>query len=242
MAEEVSAIEPKTDSLEIKASLSGSFDEILSRLSSLQLFSIDKSQTGLRLLRVESRDIQKRPFLFLIMNLQKDRVSIDYTIALDSSPKLRKLFVLKVLLNVLSLISDLYTVDSTELFQYLDSAIDDVINSISQGYSTLFNKYDSLFNEDREIRRLNIELAASNKNLTVQAAQLSEENKQFKDRLTALESYSDNALMVMIQDWLESHDDTIDVNEFAKNYKMTPTRVEQMLNRMVSLGYIELTG
>ncbi len=242
MAEEVVAIEPKTDGLEIKAKLIGSFDEIYKRFSSLQLFSISRTQTGLKLLRVESRDIQKRPFIFMIIDLGSEKVAVDYTIALDASPKLRRLFVLKTLLSVLSLASDVYVVDNTELFQFLDSSIDDVLNSISQSYSSLFNNYDSLFNEYRETKRLNIELTASNKNLTVQAMQLSDENKTVADRIKVLEAYSDAALMVMVQDWLESHDATIDINEFAKNYKMTPTRVEQILNKMVSLGYIELKG
>jgi hypothetical protein len=242
LAEEVVAIEPKTDSLELNAKLSGSFDEIAKRFASLQLFSLAKSSSGIKLLRVESRDIQKKPFLFLIINLQSDKVTVDYTIALDASPKLRRLYVLKTLLSVLSLTSDIYRIDDTELFQYLDSAIDDVLNSISQNYSALFNNYDSLFNEFREIKRLNIELGASNKNLTVQALQLSDENKQFSEQLKQLQGYSDAALMVMVEDWLQAHDATIDINEFAKNYKMTPTRVEQILNKMVTLGYIELRG
>lgn len=242
LADEVVVIEPKTDGLEIKAKLSGDFDAIYKRLSTLQLFAVSKQQSGIKLLRVESRDMQKRPFLFLIIELRSDKIVIDYTMAPDSSPKLRKMFVLKTALSVLSLITDLYAVDDTEFFQYLDSAIDDVLGSITQSYSSLFNNYDSLFNEYREIKRLNIELEASNKNLTVQATQLTEENRQFKERVATLESYSDSALMVMVQEWLESHDNTIDINEFAKTYKITPTRVEQILNRMVSLGNIELKG
>lgn len=242
MVGEVAPIEPKTDGLEIKAKLLGSFDEIYKRLSNLQLFSISQSSNGIKLLRVDSRDIQKRPFLFLIVEMYKDKITANYTIALDSSPKIRKLYVLKTILGILSLITDLYETDNTELFQYLDSGVDDVLGSISQSYSTLFNNYDSLFNEYKEIKRLNIELEASNKNLTVQAGQLTEEDKILKEKLSSLEAYSDESLMVMVQEWLESHDDTIDINEFAKNFKMTPTRVEQMLNKMVSLGYIELKG
>ena len=113
---------------------------------------------------------------------------------------------------------------------------------MSQSYSTLFNNYDSLFNEYRELKRLNIELTASNKNLSVQASQVSEENTKLKQRLGELESYSDESLMVMVQEWLESHDSTIDVNEFGSTYKIIPPRVEQILNKMVSLGYIELKG
>jgi hypothetical protein len=240
--DEAVIIEPKTDGFEIKAKLMGSFDEISKRFSTLQLFSVNKTQDGIKLLRVESRDIQKKPFVFLIVDMRKEKLVVYYTIALDASPKLRRLYVLKTVLSILSLVSDVYAVENSELFQYLDSAIDDVLNSITQSYSSLFNNYDSLFNEYKELKRLSIELEASNKNLTVQALQLSDENKRIKAELDSLQAYSDNALMVMVQEWLESHDDTIDINQFAKDYKLSPTRVEQILNKMVSQGYIELKG
>lgn len=242
MPDEAIAIEPKTDSLEISAKLTGSLEEMYKRLSTLQLFIVEKPQESLKVLRVESRDIQKRPFLFFIIELGKDKATINYTIGPDSSPKLRRVYVLKMLLSVLSLVTDLYTVDNTALFQLLDSSIDEVLNSITQGYSTLFNNYDSLSNEYRELKRLNIELEASNKSLAVEALQLNDENKSMAERLKVLEAYSDNSLMVMVQDWLDAHDGSIDVNEFAKNYKIIPTRVEQILNKMVTLGYIELKG
>ncbi len=242
MVEEVVAIEPKTDTIEVKARASGNIEEMQKRLSKLQLFSISRYSSGIKLLRVESRDMQKRPFLFMIIDLGQDRLRVDYTMAPDSSPKLRRLSVLKTAIGVLSLVSDIYGVDSTEIFQHLDSAIDEVLGSITQSYSTLFNNYDSIFNEYKEMKRLNIELESSNKNLTVTAMQLSDENKDLKSHLKDLEKYSENSLMVMLQDWIESHDGTIDVNEFSKNYRMSPTRTEQVLNRMVSLGYIELRG
>lgn len=240
MPADVAPIEPNTDVLEVKAKLLGSFDAVMSRLSSLELYSIKETDSGVSLLRVESRDIQKRPFIFMLITLGKESTRVEYTIAPDSSPKLRRLSVIKMLLSTLSLISDIYSVDDRELFQHTDSAIDNVLDSLSQSYSTLFNSYDSLFNEYREIKRLNIELSASNKNLAVQASQISDENKRLQTRLKELETYSDDALMAMIEDWIESHGDTIDINEFATNYKTVPSRAEQILNKMVSMGYIEI--
>ena len=69
--------------------------------------------------------------------------------------------------------------------------------------------------------------------------QLKKENEQLKGRLKELENYSDDSLMVIVQEWIESHDNTIDINEFAKNYKIIQSRVEQILNKMVTSGYIE---
>lgn len=240
MPAESAQIEPKTNSLEVKAKLVGSFADIASRLSSLQMFEITSGVDKVSLLRVESRDIQKRPFLFVLITLGKESVRVDYTVAPDTSPKMRGLSVIKDVLGVLSLVSDIYSADDRELFQHVDSSISEVLESLSQSYSTLFNSYDSLSNEYREIKRLNIELTASNKNLSVQASQLSDENKRLGGRLKELETYSDSALMAMIEDWIEAHGNTIDINEFANNYKLVPTRAEQMLDKMVALGYIEV--
>ena len=58
-------------------------------------------------------------------------------------------------LGVLSLITDLYYADPAGLYQYVDSTIDDVLASLSQNYSALFNNYDSHFRSkpiERKIR------------------------------------------------------------------------------------------
>ncbi len=60
--------------------------------------------------------------------------------------------------------------------------------------------------------------------------------------MKALETYSDESLMVMIEDWIDAHNNTIDIDEFSKAYKIPQPRVEQILNRMVTMGYIELKG
>ena len=147
-----------------------------------------------------------------------------------------------MLLNVLSLISDQYTVENKELFQYIDSSLDSGLGSIEQNYSALFNRYDYLFNEYRGIKKMNVELIAANRTMTFQTEQLTKEKESLQSRLQELEKYSDEAMMGMVQDWLESHDSTIDINEFATLYKVSPTRIEQILNRMVSLGYIDVKG
>ncbi len=242
MAEAIVEIEPNVESIRVKGSLLGSFDVMATRLSALQMFTIKAATNSLTVVRVESRNIQKKPFLFMVFSFARDGIDVNYSIGPDSSPKIRRLYVLKNLVAMLSLITDVYEADSTDLLQSLDSAIDDVLGSLSQNYSTLFNNYDSLFNKYRELKRLNIELTRSNKNLSVQASMLANENNDIKEQLKKLETYSDDSMMSMIEEWIETHDGTIDINEFSNTYKITPPRVEQMLNKMVSLGYIELKG
>ena len=242
LAEETPVIEPKIEEFSINGTLSGNLQDVNERLSKLPIFELKLNQDNVSIVRVESRDLQKRPFIFMLFEIKKDSIAIQYTVAPDTSDKIRRLNVISTLFNILSLIADIYTVDSREIFQYADSAIDNVLNSITQSYSTLFNKYDSMFNEYRSMKRVNLELAAANRTLTVQASQLNKDNELLKGRLEQLEKYSDEALMAMLQEWIESHDSTIDIDEFAKLYKLTPTRIEQVLNKMVSLGYIEMKG
>ena len=242
MAEETAFVEPKTEEIEVKARLLGSFDEIVKRISGIETLEHEKVDSMLRIVRVENRDIQKRPFLFVMMELGADQLRICYTVATDSSPKLRRMVALKESLSVLSLLTDIYSVDNSEMFQCIDSAIDELSGSISQSYSSLFNNYDAIFNEYKELRKINVELTSANKNLSVQASQLSEENKALTARVKELEGYSDESLMVMTEEWLEAHNSEIDVGEFSKVYKISQTRTEGILNKMVSLGYIELKG
>lgn len=244
MAEEQKAgfVDPDIEELKFSARLTGSIGDISKRLSSLELFYLGEQPEGVVLLRIESRDIQKRPFLFFIITLGSSSATVQYSIAHDTSAKMRRLYVLKSTLNILSLVSDIYTVDNSDLFQHVDSAIDDVISSMPQSYSALYNAYDSLYNEYKELRRLNIELTSSNKNLTVQAMQLSGESRDMQQKLKALQIYSDEALMARVQDWIEAHDSTIDIDEFSKASGVAPPRVEQILNTMISRGFIEVKG
>ncbi len=235
-------IEPTVENLVIKGTLLGNFDIMAGRLSTLQMFFLRATINDLTIIRVESRNIQRKPYLFMIFRFTKDSINIDYSIGFDSSPKLRRLYVLKNLIAILSLITDAYEADNADLLQHLDSSIDDVLGGMSQQYSTIFNQYDSLLNRYRELKRLNIELANSNKNMSVQASLLKGENDDLKARLKQLETYSDESLMALVQEWIESHGGVIDINEFASNYKIIPPRVEQVLNKMVSLGYIEIKG
>lgn len=235
-------LEPEMETIVIKGTLNSTFSAMQNRLSTLQMYGVKIDGDNLIVARVESRNIQKEPFLFMIFTFSKNSVSLTYSFGFDTSQKLRRLSVFRHFLAVLSLISDLYTVDNTELFQHLDTIIDEALSGLSQDYSTLFNNYDSLFNKYRELKRLNIELANSNRELAVQASALSKENEELKNQLKELQTYSDESLMSMVEDWVDAHGGIIDINEFANSYKLAPPRVEQILNKMITLGYIELKG
>ncbi len=238
MAEETPSI--KVEEFAITGSITGKLEDILSKISNSPFFSAKIENNELLVTKIESRDINKKPFLFYILAIKEEGMTVTYSIAPDTSEKLRKLTVIKNVAAILSMINENFHVDETKFFQYIDSAIEDVLNSLSQSYSVLFNRYDALVSEYRELKRQNLELIASNRNLTIEAAQLKDENSKLSEELKALQTFSDESLMAMVEDWIIAHNSTIDIDEFAKTYKIPSPRVEQILNKMVSQGYLEL--
>lgn len=234
------ASQPRIEEFTIEAKLNGSMSDLGKRLGKLPFYQVRTGDDEIDLVKVESRSINKRPFLFHIVKLRADQIEITYSLIPDSSSNLRKAEVLKSVASILSMVADSYTMNSAKFLQYVDSVLEGLISGLSQNYTTLYNRYDSLLTEYREIKRLNIELAASNRNLTIQSAQLTEDNKVLSEQLSALQKFSDASLMAMVEEWISTHGSSIDINEFAKTNSISPTRVEQILDKMVSQGYLEI--
>jgi Fic family protein len=59
-------------------------------------------------------------------------------------------------------------------------------------------------------------------------------------RVREAETYSDEVLMGKIQQWLKEHKNEINIFEFSKIFRVSETRVEQILNKMVNEGVLEV--
>jgi hypothetical protein len=231
---------PKVEEIVFDGKLVGSLADVKTKISQIPFYSVWLTEGEFYAVRVESRNISRKPYLFYMIKVKKDAISMLYSIPQDTSDRLRRAFVMKELLAVLSIISEMYKVDETKFFQYVDSVIDSMLGSMTETYSSLFNKYDSLLNEYREVKKLDLDYANANRNLTIQTSQLNEDNKNLREELTALQKYSDESLIALVTDWIEVHSGTIDVDEFGKTYGLNAPRIEQILNKMVALGYIEV--
>lgn len=239
----VQSAAPNVEEFEIDGKLlSGDLGTIKPIIKSLPFYLMDSNADVLSLIMVESRSITKRPYLFHIIKIAPDKVSVVYSYIPDTSVSLRRVDIIKKLSEIMVLISGQYTLNQSKLMQYLDSSLSSLISGLSQNYTSLYNKYDSLLSEYREVKRLSLELSASNRNLTIQSSQISEENKNLSMQLAALQKFSDESLMVLVEEWLAVHGGSIDMMEFSKAHNVPSTRVEQILDKMVSLGYIEIKG
>ncbi len=240
MPDEPAELVPRVEEIAFSGQLIGTLEEVKKKVSAMPFYAVKMDTGELTVVRVESRNIHKKPYLFYIVAFKSDGIKVTYSIAPDTSDKMRRAYVLKSVAGILAIVSESFRIDEEKFYQYIDSVIDNVLTSLSQNANQLYNKYDALLNDYRELKRLALELSAANRNLTIQTAQLSEQNKAIDSQLKTLQTYSDDSLMAMIEDWVEVHNNAIDINEFAQAYKIPPPRVEQVLDKMVSMGYVEV--
>jgi len=233
---------PRVEGFKLFAKRTKSPDEVIDRLATLSFIEIAKEADYIAVLNVESRDIHRNPYLFSTIYLKPDVIEIVYTIIPGMSPRKRKIDVYRHVLNILTLIHDAYEVDTKYLYQTLESALKDITEFASSDYNEIFAKYDVLQRDYLEAKKRIEQLESSNSKMSKELIELRSKNDELLLRVKQLETYSDEALMARIQDWLDVHRNEINITEFAKQYGVLESRVEEVLNKMVIQGYLELRG
>jgi len=230
---------PVVYSFFIHAKILTSINDISLKLKTLNFLGVSQKDDSLTVYNIETRDLKKEPYLFYIFEFKKDSIEINYSVIPDVSPKQRKLVVAKALLDILVLLKDDIEVDPPEFYSFLSSSIQDFLSAVPQNYETLFGKYDSLLESYKDLQKNLFSLQNSNKALSLKVTELLEKNAELEARIKKLETLSDEVLMLKVQDWLQTHNGTINIGEFSALYKVPESRVEEILNKMISLGYIQ---
>ncbi|MBI5159368.1 hypothetical protein HY992_04570 [Candidatus Micrarchaeota archaeon] len=239
MVEEVvESKDPKVDGFRVRALRRKSLDDVVRVLSPLEFLEVVGEGDVLVLINVESRDIQRNPYLFSLVYLKPDRIEVKYTITPSMSPSKRRIDVFRFFLNLLTLLGDVYDVDSRELYQLLDGGLKGLTEFASSSYEDVFAKYDHLKADSEMLKKKIDMLSSSNDRLGKDNMDLKNKNDELVLRVKDLETYSDELLEVKIQDWIEEHENSINLSEFCKVYKVNAARVEQLLNKMVMDGVL----
>lgn len=236
----VPAAAPKVDGFKIKAKLKGSLKDAAELLRTISFLEVAAEKDAVNAVYVESRDIKKNPYLFSILKIKKSELEVLYTIPPEIAPRKRKLDVIRYLLNILSLVEDVYSVDTKVVYQLLETAVKDLLDSVTMDYSKLYTTYDSLKKETDDLKKKVERLESQNEALMTQNYELKSSNDEMSLRIKELEGMSDDILKGKLQEWVLEHDGEINILEFTKIHKVAESRVERMLNRLVAEGYLEV--
>ena len=217
-------------------------DALSAKFAELSFLQMSTDKDTLCAMNVESRDLKKDPALFSIIYFKPDSIEVLYTCLANMSPKKRRIDVLRHFLNMLTISEDCYRIDMKQLYQLLESAISYMTEYVTADYDRLFSLYDNLKTESSSLQKKVAELSTSNAALSKENYELKSKNDELTIKLKSLETYSDAVLSLKIQEWLSEHKGEINISDFSKVYNVPETRVEQMLNKLVTEGYLETKG
>ncbi len=236
--ETIESREPKVDGFRVRARRLKPIDEVIGLLSPLEFLEVVAEGDTLVLINVESRDIQRNPYLFSLTYLKPDRIEVKYTTTPTISPSKRRVDVFRFFLNLLTLLGESYEADARELYQLVDGGLKGLTDFASSNYEEIFAKYDHAKMEIDTLAKRVESLSSSNDRLGKDNMMLKNKNDELVLRVKELETLSDELLELKIQDWVEEHENSINLSEFCKVYKVNESRVEQMLNKMVMEGLL----
>ncbi len=234
------ASEPIGASFKFGAKLKVSKSELMERVRAISDVEVTELKDKIALVRVESRDIDGLPYLFTIIYLGKDNIEVMYSVTPELSMRKRRLELLRYVANVLTLLKDAYEIDIASFMQILDVFLSEIQEFATSDYETLYRKYDLALSKLEDAKKRIERLEESNDKISRKLIELKDERDELKLRVSELEKYSDDALMLKIQEWLKEHGNEISISNFCKLYKVRESRVEQILNRMVREGYLEV--
>ena len=232
--------QPRADGFLVKAELLEDMREVASKLASVRFLTVIPQGDYLAVLNVESRDIQKNPYLFSVMYIRRNEIEVMYTFTPGMSPKKRRIDVIRFFLNMATLLQGAYRVDYPQTYQLIEETLKEVSDYISSSYDEVYAKYDALMNENKVIGKRLTDLRVTNDKLGKENIELKSKNDELSVRLRDAETLSDEVLMMRIQQWLKEHKNEMNIFEFSKIAKVSEARVEQILNKMVNEGFLEV--
>jgi hypothetical protein len=230
---------PRVDGFKITAKLKAAQKEVITALSSVSFLQCVQDKGGVSALYVESRDIDKKPYLFSIFKFMPEGIEVTYTIVPNTAPRKRKLDTVRILLNLLTYLDNAYDIGTREVFQLVDAAMKDMNEFVSMDYSKLYVAYDMAKKDLDDLTRRTRREVGEIETLRRENYELKTKNDEMTFKLRQLESMSDATLKEKVQTWVSEHSGEINISEFSKFYNIQESRVEDMLNSLVKEGYLQ---
>lgn len=240
MAEQKKTLElPKVDGFKIFVKLKGALKDVEAKLKTISFLEVVGEKDCVNAAYVESRDIEKNPYVFALFRFRPDSAEVLYTISPSTPPKKRKMEMVRYFLNLLTSLSSTYAVDPSAIYQLLDAALKEMNDFVTLDYNKLYTAYD---HAKKDYEDLSVKLKRVKQEIETlerENYELKTKNDEMLVRVKQLEVLSDDTLKEKIQEWLFEHSGEINVAEFSKMYGVPETRVEEILNALMKEGYIQ---
>lgn len=216
------------------------FTTVYRKLGSIPMCSVQKMDSKVVLLNVSNRDINKRPTVFTLIEFGKNEVIVNYAYSAGMSPKKRFFEAMSFFLSIMTTLKEDYATEIADLYQIVARITDELEDYGSIQYEVLYSMYDNLNNEFIRMQAELKQLKESNEQLSIENYKQKTKINELRLLLEKYQSLSDDVLKAKVQQWIVEHNGEIDVVEFSKVFNVYEGRVEQMLNQLISEGFLEV--
>lgn len=231
---------PKVDGFKLEGRMTGRPDEIANALRGVSFLKVAKEKSAVSAANVESRDINKNPYVFSVIRFDKEGIEVLYTVPPSVSPTRRRIDIMRHLLNTLTLVSDYYETDPKLILQLLEQVVREIEDYATNDYKQLYATYDSMRREVESLRRNYSIMKKQVSSLSRENYDLKNENDELKLKIEGLQGMSDGVLKAKIQEWVIDHGGQMNVPEFSRVFRVPEARVEQVLDELVKGGFLEV--
>ncbi len=228
---------PQLICVKFKISLRGSAKLWASNLSDIGFSSIDISKSSLSLKKIFSKDLSSNPTDFISLTLQKNLITISYTLSKKQSPTSRQIEATQIALLTLG------TLGCVKLDSDFCTHISSILDSCSKSISTT---QSSLEFENSQLRSKLSQLHATINSLGEQCEKNVRTINGLETKLAStskdiekLNSLSNDSVDDLVLEWLSLHNGQIQIGEFCSQFSINPVRAEQSLERLCKLSLIK---
>jgi len=185
---------------------------------------------------VETRDINKNPYLYAIYKFEPEGIRVEYTITPESNPQQRNIDVCANLLSMLSLEGESYGLELGPFYTFMQKALKDAGKNATTTYQQLLNRFNSLEKENRDVSDKFKKMKTSHDELNTSFLELEKRLQVMKDRVQQLEAMTDSELKEELMRWIAEHDGYIKYSDFSKSFNIPQARVEEGVNQLLKEG------
>lgn len=223
--------------LTLKGKQKRDFSRLKAALKELGFTSLAARRDLLSVEKVESADLQGKVHHSYRATFHPNRLIFTYS--LGSNRQKRDLDAFTVLINLLKVSEDFYSVSAGELrTPFLDlighvrSNLDSESHSTAHDVLDLRERYYSLEKKYGDL------VLSSEQNARI-LLDCEKKKNEYHARMEALQGMSDESLSKEVFKWLKTHSGEISISGFAQSYNVPSARVEEGLELLLRKGYIK---
>jgi hypothetical protein len=211
---------------------------LLQTLGSLGFNRMDYSEDALVIEKVESEDLNGKPYLYYRIELLRNAIVLKYTVPDMERHVSRSLDMGMMLLNMFQILTAYYDVPIQSVYPFYFTLMKSLTEAIDsekmEMYSKLKDTTQKHISLEKKYNDL-VQASAQNARLVVEYER---KNEDLRERVQRLEGVGETELQSQLFEWIRTHDGEIDVLEFAKLNNVAAGRAEEGLDSLIKNGFI----